>query len=205
VNAPPKNSAELSPEPQLPALRFSLRYLLWIVTAVCVVLAALVSISQNGLLAMALLLAVMAVLLHVSGTAIGSRLREHADERRAWEVSRGGRTDFEIAPPVSAARLIDLELRARSPLHGHGRAHHRLRACLVAGAIVGGCLGVVGLTIAMGDRTSPAGIAVGAVSTAVIGAWLAFVAANSWAIFRQGWRDAVMEHGPDEGPRTEQS
>jgi hypothetical protein len=49
------------------------------------------------------------------------------------------------------------------------------------------------LSLTIGDRTTAAGIVVGAASMAVVGGWIAFVAASAWSIFRQGWRDAVAE------------
>ncbi len=141
-----------------------------------------------------LLLAVLAVGLHVGGTAIGTRLRDHANERRAWEAERS-RVERNDVGPVALA----VSNRPRSPWHGKERPLARLRNSVVTGAIVGGTLGLVGLSMAMGERTTLGGIAVGGVSTAVVGAWLAFVAVNSWTIFRRGWRDAVDAGAPDKG------
>jgi hypothetical protein len=102
-------------------------------------------------------------------------------------------------------QAVVVKSQARSPLHGHGKPLRRLPMCLLIGAIVGGLLGMAALTIVMGDRTSAAGMAVGAISTAVLGAWLAFVGASSWAIFRQGWLDAVAEPGRDETVCSDES
>jgi hypothetical protein len=44
---------------------------------------------------------------------------------------------------------------------------------------------------------------VGAASMAVVGGWVAFVAASAWSIFHEGWRDAVAEHGRDKAERSE--
>ena len=66
-----------------------------------------------------------------------------------------------------------------------------LRTVVVAGAIVGGCIGARACwRLTIGHRTSPVGIAVGALSTAVLGGWFAFLGGSFWAIFRQGWREA---------------
>jgi len=201
VGAELKNSAVEPREPQLPVLRFSLRYLFWCVTAVCLLLTVLVSTSHSGLTALALLLAVMVMLLHVSGTAIGTRLRAHADERRAWEAAQHDLAGHDSARIVASAPRTGVnEPQSRSPWHEHGRPVERLRLCVVVGAVAGGALGMAILAATIGGRTTVAGMAVGAISLAVVGAWLAFLGASFWTILRKGWRDAVKEHGRDEGP-----
>jgi hypothetical protein len=194
----PKTSVAGSPEPQLPVLRFSLKQLFWWVTGACVLMAALAVSPQAGLSPVALLMAVSAVALHVGGTAIGTRLRAHANERQAWEAAQGHADRFDVSPPWSPPSSLATEPRPRSPLHGHGRPLRRLPLYLVSGAIFGGTFGAVALAIAIGERTTIAGVAVGALSMAVVGTWLAFVAASSWAIFRQGWHDAVAESRKDD-------
>jgi hypothetical protein len=184
-------------EPQMPVLRFGLRQLFWWVTGICVLLAGLVALPWGMGLA-AVLLAISVVALHVLSTAIGTRLREHANDVRTWEA---GQTDGERAELVgvgalSAARR-QLEPQERSPLHGHDQPLRRMRVCLTAGAVLGGLLGVLVLSLTIGNRTTLAGILVGAASMAVVGGWLAFVGASAWSIFRQGWRDAVKERPRD--------
>ncbi len=193
------------PEPQLPVLRFSLKHLFLCFTGLCILMAALAVSPQAGVSPLALLMAVLVVALHVGGTAIGTRMRAHANERRAWEAARGQAEDLDDFPRRITPSQVVGEPRPRSPLSGHSRPLRRLPLCLVAGAVVGGSLGMAILTVTIGDRTTAAGVAVGAVSTAVVGAWLAFVAANSWAIFRQGWRDAVAESRMDEAGFVERS
>lgn len=181
------------PEPQLPVLRFGLRHLFWSVTGLCVLLGAMVAVPF-GLSPVALLLAVSVVVLHVLSTAIGHRLGAHANERRAWEAkldSAGGR------PPGVSPAPVAAEPQRRSPLHGREQPLRQMRVCLTVGAVTGGLLGVVALSVTIGDRTTLAGILVGAASMAVVGGWVAFVAASGWSIFREGWRDAVAEHGRD--------
>jgi hypothetical protein len=197
-----KTTGVATGEPQLPAFRFGLKHLFWSFTAASLLLAALVVAAQAGnMTPVAMLLGVLAVVLHVGGTAIGLRMRQHANERRAWEAARtfdGAPSD---GPVVSSTGMLSLSSssRPRSPLHIHDRPVRRLRLCVAAGAIVGGCLGVAVLSLLVGGRTSVGGIVVGAVSMAVVGAWLAFVGTSSWSIFRQGWRDAVDAAGPEKG------
>jgi hypothetical protein len=199
LSAELKTSVTLTPEiglsePQLPVLRFRLRHMFWCMTGTSVLLAALVLCAQaDGVSPLALLLAVIAVLLHLGGTAIGIQLRSHANDRRAWEAGQhpGGAVDDR--PRLTTAAPVSMPSGHRSPLHGHERLLRRLPLFVLAGAIIGACLGLVLLTITIGGRTTPAGMAVGAISTAVLGAWIAFVAASSWTIMRRGWRDAVAD------------
>lgn len=64
---------------------------------------------------------------------------------------------------------------------------------VAVGSAVGGVIGIAVLELTIGDRTTNVGIAVGAISTAIVGGWFAFVVGNFWAILRQGWQDAVAE------------
>jgi hypothetical protein len=73
---------------------------------------------------------------------------------------------------------------------------------IAAGAVVGGCGGALLLALAMGGRTSLAGVAVGSISFAVIGAWFGFVGGSFYAIFRHGLRDAIDRQAFEES-RTE--
>jgi len=192
-------------EPQLPVFRFRLKHMFWCVTGVCLLLATLVIASRTGSMTpLAILLAVGVVILHISGTAIGLRMKQHADRCRAWEEAARFEAERDALPQFSAGAeaMTSLRERPRSPLHVHDRPLRRLRLCVAAGAVVGGCMGVTALSLLIGDRTTFAGLVVGAVSTAVVGAWFAFVVANSWTIFRQGWRDAVNAAAPDEGRDT---
>lgn len=202
LSVAPTNSEPSPSEPQLPVFRFRLKHLFWCVTGTCLLLAALVIAGRTGdMKPLAILLAVLVVILHVAGTAIGLRMKQHADRRRAWEkeVRFAGDTDEMPQLPAGALATTSLRNRPRSPLHVHDRPLRQLRLFVAAGAAVGGCLGVAALLVLIGNRTTVAGIVVGAVSTAVMGAWFAFVAANSWTIFRQGWRDAVDAAAPEDG------
>lgn len=187
-NHPTPTSSPLpTAEPQLPVLRFGLKQFFWWITAASILLAVLVAVPY-GLSLIALVLAISVVTLHVLSTALGTRLRDHANERRAWEAGRGS-----TLQPASSPAAIPLPSIRRSPLHGHDQPLRRMRVCLTAGAILGGLFGIAALSLLLGNRTTIAGILVGSASTAIVGAWIAFIAASAWSIFRQGWRDAVRE------------
>ena len=179
--------------PELPLFRFGLRQLFWFVTAVSVLLAAAVAVSP-GVAPVLLWIAALIVAAHVTGTALGSRLRAHADQVRHWE---GMHPSSRSNAPDAAERSCDLAaatLPPPSPWHLHkSTALGWVPTLVAAGAVVGGCGGAALLALTVGHRTSAAGIAVGALSLAVIGGWLAFVGSSFVAIFRHGVRDAMAE------------
>lgn len=188
-NRQPPPSPPIPPaEPQLPVLRFGLKQFFWWISGVCLLLAIFVAIP-TGLALIALVLAVGVVALHVLSTALGTRLRDHANQRRVWESGQQGQLEVYAAPSES----MIVPVSRRSPLHGRDQPLRRLRIWLTAGAILGGLLGIIALTLLLGKRTSMAGILVGSASTAVVGAWIAFVISSAWSIFREGWHDALRD------------
>lgn len=186
MSEPPDVGAELPSDPSLPSFRFSLRHLFWGVTLVCLVLAGTVAVAELGTAPLALLLMVFAVVLHVVGTAIGTRLRDHADEQHA-------RRPQPTVQVVSSPTQVDRP----SSLHQRGLPLPWLPAWIAVGLVAGGVAGAALFSVAIGHRATPVGIAVGGLSTAVLGGWFAFIAASSWTILRQGWREAVSDHHRD--------
>jgi hypothetical protein len=190
---PAGSSAADALPPELPPLRFGLRQMFGIVAGICVLMAAMVSSSSTT--SLVLLLAVVIVTAHVTGTAIGSRLRAHADHRRAWEASHA---------PTSATRPIcpmPATTTSEPPLYSRRASWHRLPLLVAGGALVGLLAGAVLLAETIGHRTSAAGIAVGAVSLGIVGGWCALLGGCFWSILRQGWREAVAQQKLDESRR----
>jgi hypothetical protein len=72
---------------------------------------------------------------------------------------------------------------------------------IVAGVIIGGILGACVLGATIGHRSTLAGVAVGSVSSGVVGGWIAFLGGSFYGIFRHGLRDAIAEQKKDEGRR----
>jgi hypothetical protein len=60
-----------------------------------------------------------------------------------------------------------------------------------AAVFFGGCLGAVFLSLTVGDRTSAAGLAVGAASLGAISGWFAFLGGHFYANVRRGLREAL--------------
>ena len=74
----------------------------------------------------------------------------------------------------------------------------RLSWFVASGAVLGGCLGATFLEMTIGGRTTAVGVAVGAISTAVLGGWFAFLFGSFSAILRRGWQEAVAQQKLDE-------
>ena len=182
--------------PELPLLRFSLRQLFWFVTVLGILLAGIVA-SSPGITPLVLLLAALVVALHVGGTALGSRLRAHADQQRAWQMAH--ERPLGAGP---AAHLSSTELSTTLPLYSRRSSLRGLPWLVVAGALVGICGGAVLLSATIGHRTSGVGIAVGAISLGIVGAWFAFLGGSFWGIVHHGWREAVSEQKKDESRRN---
>lgn len=179
-------------EPQLPVFRFGLRQLFWLLTLSGLVLAGVLAAPVPGMAPAAVLLGVLVVVFHVAGTALGSRLQDHADQRIAWEKSDRKAID-------RSAEVQALASAPRSSWHERGRPV-RWRWWLVsAGATLGGMMGAA-IFFFTAARFSPAAIACGAFSMAVLGGWFAFLASHFWTIFRRGWREAVTSE-PSNGKR----
>jgi hypothetical protein len=178
----------------LPLFRFGLRHLFLLMAGVSAVLACLVSLQ--GITAVAFLLAALVVTFHVLGTALGSQLRRHANRADAAspaQAKRDGRGPLGSTP--HAPQAISLPWYGRS-----GSSLAWLPRVVAASMFFGGCLGALILTATLGQRTSLAGLLVGAFSLAVVSGWFAFLAGSFIAIVRGGLRDAVADTNRDERP-----
>jgi hypothetical protein len=198
--ASPADADDLIPSPPtLPVLRFGLRQLFWTVTGLSLVLAAL-AVSPRGPTSLLLLIAVSVIAAHVTATAIGSRLRRHAKEVRAWEAEHKSRNNPLPEATEHSCDLAHASLPPTSPWYRHGgTALGWLPKLVIAGAILGGCGGIALFALdSIGGNASLAGIIVGALSVAILGAWLAFIGGNFYAIFRHGLRDAMAHQCRDE-------
>jgi hypothetical protein len=177
------------PEPRYSGFRFGLRHLFWFVTATSILLAILFGFPGSGFGPLAILMGIAVIGLHLISTAVGSHLRAEADRETA--ITRSSSPVNSVADELAQRALT--EIGGRSPLYTRGRPMGRLPLWVALGAAVGGVCGAVLLELVIGDRTSAVGIAVGAISTAIVGGWFAFLGGSFWAILRQGWRDAVSE------------
>ena len=184
----------------LPLFRFDLRQLFWFIAVLSVLLAGIV--LSDGLTAVALLLAALVVAAHLFSAALGSRLRRHSDQQRAWRSEKISPTaDPEPEKRDGPASVVAIQASPRSPWHGRGSTSLPwLRRLVLAGIILGGAGGGLLLGATIGHRTSAAGICVGAVSLAVLTGWFSFLGGSFYGIFRHGLRDAMAEPRNDRSP-----
>jgi hypothetical protein len=176
-------SAQTENPLESPLFRFRLRHLLLFVTGISLLLAGLVTLQ--GIPALAFLLAALVITFHVFSTALGSRLRSHADHEQSREFAR---------PRQPLARPS-----MPPPWYGcEGNVVPWIPRLIATAVLFGGCLGAGLLSLTVGHRTSAAGLALGAVSVAAISGWIAFLLGNFCATFRRGLREALDNERNDQ-------
>jgi hypothetical protein len=191
-NCLPASGKAYAVEP--PLFRFRLRHLLFFVAVVSFVLAA--TVLAHGVAALALLLASLVVAAHLFSTALASRLRSRADSEQAvartmWLAHQSERRSYDHSSEIPRS--------VPSPWHARGSTTLPwLPQFIVAGILVGGILGATVLILTIGQRITLAGVAVGGLSSAVLGGWFAFLGGSFYGIFRHGLRDAIEEQKKDE-------
>lgn len=196
---------ELRREPvaaKRPGFRFHLRQLFMFVAIASVVMTALVSVS--GPVAMALVMLLIVVGVHVFSTMLGNRLRAHAD-RSDSPAEPPAHAEFRPAAGVShPANVTESRTENRAPWHSRGSTRlDWLPKLIVSGMLVGGVAGAALIAIALGSKRTAAAIAVGSLSLAVMGGWLAFLAGGFYAIVRHGICHAAEHHEHDEQRRRQ--
>jgi hypothetical protein len=178
----PTGAAEQEPH----LFRFGLRRFFLFVTGVAVLLGTMALVRGAWSGALAFFAALVAA--HVLATLVGTRLRDSSADLQQWAGRRFGEND----PPLKRDRLTPAELAAlaTTPLAKHENAPLRTVLAAVAGLSVGGFLGAAGVPLIAGAEATAAGIALGAASCAVMGAWLALLSAHFGSVARRTWRDA---------------
>jgi hypothetical protein len=179
------------PFAEAPLVRFRLRHMLLGTAAVSVLLAALMSLEGQGRLVLMVTVGVLAG--HVAATLIGLRLRRNAERRRLWQRETGV-TDLDES--ASRRPTIGTPIAKLAPPTALGARTTRLGwlpVFVASGALVGGLAGACLLAETVGHRVTSAGLVVGAVSSGMLGAWLAFVMGGFVGISRQAWREAVHD------------
>lgn len=134
--------------------------------------------------------AVALVVAHVVGTFLGTRLRDTSSEVVAWKArtnADGGDRPVALPQPVTFANVA---LPETTPLAERSHSPRRHQWSVAAGGIAGFALGYAALYHVAGPTATQAGLALGATSCSVIGAWLSLLACNFWTIARQAWRHA---------------
>jgi hypothetical protein len=177
-------SAAAEQEPQL--FRFGLRQFFLFVTGVAMLLGTMALVRGAWSGALAFFAALIAA--HVLATLVGTRLRDSSADLQRWAGQRFGESE----PPTKQVRLTPAELAALAdtPLAKHENAPLRTVLAVATGLSAGGFLGAAGVPLIAGPEATGAGIALGAASCAVMGAWLALLVAHFGSVARRAWRDA---------------
>jgi hypothetical protein len=180
-----------------PLFRFRLRQLFAFVAGICALLTAFASVS--GLACLILLVAAAVIFMHIFATALSRRLQaetENECHRRQTASAEAG--ELRGLAGEKFANVAAVRSRARSPWHGRGATYLPWLPRLVVGSMIfGGFAGSVLLSGLLGDRTSPEGIIVGALSFAVLAGWISFLGGNFYGVFRDGFREALAEERKD--------
>lgn len=179
--------------PRQPSLlRFTLRHLLILVALISFAFALLVQV--HGQAALVMIMAILVVVFHLLGTAVGSHLKSQAN--RPHDPNFDLTDSVSNSSPITANGIGTQRSVAEVPAifcpwysQNCGKIAWMPRL-IVAAMLVGGIAGAVALTMSVGNRSSLPGLLVGTLSAAALSGWFTFVAASFVIIVRGGWRDA---------------
>lgn len=159
--------------------RFSLRTLLVVMTALGCLFGLMTAVGSVW--STVILLFLSLVLAHVLGNSLGTRLRDRASRQVAAETEGH-----------SPTRAVAPRLENSEP----GRLTQRTRLSRITlfmamgGAVAAAFLGGTGLAGIYPEASAPA-VALGAVSSAVLGAFAGFMASSFLSVTHQAWREAL--------------
>lgn len=183
--APP--SAEREPN----LLRFGLRQWFYFISGIVLLCALFASVEGEGAILLASIVALIAA--HVFGTFLGTRLRDTSGEVVRWKARPGSvDADTPVALPQPVT-LANLRLPEATSLAGCSNNRRRNHWALTLGAVGGFAFGAWGIHELAGPTVTWPGLALGAVSCGIMGAWGALLIASFWAIARQALRNASRD------------
>lgn len=157
--------------------RFSLATLMIAMGIVSTLFAVMAAVGPVPSLLLTLFLGLAAA--HVIGNAIGTSLR---DQTTAAYVEHA---------PLQREQLPSCTTSQTGPLLATGGVSRGLRTCTAVGASLGGLLGGSTLAFANWDHINPAGIALGALSSAVLAGLFVFLVTSFVTTCRRAIRDAL--------------
>jgi hypothetical protein len=181
----------IPPEREPNLARFGLRHLFFFFSVATVLCAVLAKVGGVWPIVIGSLVALVAA--HVLGTFLGTRLRDTSEEVQRWKGRPGSPDRDEPVALPQPVRISEIRLPEVTPLASFERIHRWCAWCIAAGAALGIGLGAVGIYAAVGDQVTWLGLALGAVSAGVIGAWTALLGTSFWTISRHALRQANKE------------
>jgi hypothetical protein len=173
-------------EPHL--FRFGLRQLFLLVSAVAVLCMLLAITSGPWPWVISFFTAL--VVAHVAGNSIGTRLRDTSEDVKRWKSAHGTAGPDEPAATPEPVAWEEIGLPPQTPLAWHDPAPRRLGWIIAAVAAASAIGSSAALAFLTGQHAGWPALAVGAVSCAIIGAWIALLASSFWTIARHAWRHA---------------
>ena len=182
---------ETEPVVALDPPQFTLRTL-WIIVTVCGLLFALMA-TLGVMASVAIGLFASLVFAHVLGNSLGTKLCERASQRAMAQ---------RMADPRPASDPQLFVSRPPGRLTQRARLHRIAPLTTIAGALVGGTLGGGGLAGTYPDAPWSA-VALGVVSSAVLGGFAGFTTSSFLSVARQALREALSDCGPTPAPRAQ--
>lgn len=183
--APPSTERE----PNL--LHFGLRQWFYFISGIVILCGLFARLEVAGAIVLASIVALVAA--HVLGTFLGTRLRDTSEEVVRWKGRPGSAdADNPVALP-QPVKLANLRLPAATSLAGRTVSSRRNNWALAVGAAGGFACGAWAISELAGPSVTWPGLALGAVSCGVMGAWGVLLIASFWAIARQALRNASRD------------
>jgi hypothetical protein len=180
-----------TPEREPNLARFGLRQLFFFFSLATVLAATLAQVG--GVWPIVIGCAVALIVAHVFGTFLGTRLRDTSADVQQWKARPGSPDRDEPVALPQPVCFEEIRLPAATPLASYEQIHRWCPVCIAAGATIGFSLGGIGIYLAGGDEVTWFGLAMGAASCGVIGAWAALLGTNFWTISRHAFRQAAKE------------
>lgn len=167
--------------------QFSMRGLLLVVAAFCLLFALLGWVGATWSIALVTLLVLLVG--HVLGNALGTRLRD------ASTVSlRATRDAGASAPSTLRSEPIATRPAPTSHLHATTRLGRHVHLLVLVGVAAGGSAGMLVLAAVYWPDITWAALALGGLSAAVLGGWATLLGSAFWSSTRRAWREAVDHH-----------
>jgi hypothetical protein len=182
----PAGQSPTEREPNI--LRFGLRQWFYFISSAVLFCALMVRLEGAWRLVLASIVAL--IVAHVCGTVLGTRLRDTSAEVVRWKArpkSKDADAPVATSQPVI---LNDLQLPESTTLAVQEGRPRRSNWALAIGGLLGSFLGAAAINAFAGPEVTWPGLALGSTSCGVIGAWIALLASNFWAIAREAWRHA---------------
>lgn len=176
-------------EPNL--MRFGLRQMFFFVSLATVLCAVLVTLGGAWRMVAGSIIALVAA--HVFGTFLGTRLRDTSRDVQQWKARPGSADRDEPIALPQPVHVAGLRLPSTTSLASHEKIGQWRHWLVGAGMTIGVSVGGAAISSATGDEVTWPGLALGAVSCGVIGAWLALLGVNFYVIARHTLREANRE------------